>query len=249
MPAKEVVTVYVIIGTITLFVSILVGYTMHHGKIGALIQPNEFVIMGGAAFSSLLASTSMNTVKSVFKDVLGLLKPDPFGKAAYSELLQFLYEVSNLARREGLLALEPHIERPEDSSIISKYAVFKSNHHITSFFTDSMRLVTMGGVGTFELQEMMEADIETFTEEVKKNSGHVTRVGDAMPGFGICAAVLGIVITMQAINGPPEKIGEKVGAALVGTFLGILLCYGVFQPLAIAMDVAVFLSSSGKSSI
>jgi chemotaxis protein MotA len=225
-----------IIGFVTLFASVLVGYTMHGGKIPALIQINEFIIIGGAGFATLVAGSSIQTVMSIFKDIMALLKPNPYGRDAYLQLLQFAYDISNLARREGMLAIESHIERPEESELIERYPAVAKNHHALSFFADSMRLVVMGGVGVYEMQEMMEADVEVFSEESKKNAGLIVKIGDAMPGFGICAAVLGIVITMQAIDGPPEEIGEKVGAALVGTFLGILLAYGVFQPISMALE-------------
>jgi chemotaxis protein MotA len=209
---------------------------MHGGKVAALNQISEFIIIGGAGFSSLLAATSFKTITGIIKDVISLLKPDPYGRAAYTELLQMLHELASTARRDGLLALESHVERPETSDLFARFPSFAKNHHAVSFLCDSVRLVIMGGVGLFELQEMMDGDIETHSEEVKKNPSAVARIADAMPAFGIVAAVLGVVITMQAINGPPEQIGEKVGAALVGTFLGVLLSYGVFAPLAVAME-------------
>ncbi len=227
---------FVIIGLVALTASIVVGYTMHGGKIAALVQISELIIIGGAGLSSMIASTSIGTVVAIFKDVLGLLKPDPFSRASYVEALQMLHEVSSLARRDGLLALESHVERPEDSDLFQCFPSFADNPHAVSFVCDSLRLVVMGGVGLYELQDMMDGDIETTTEEVKRNPAVVSRVGDAMPGFGIVAAVLGVVITMQAIGGPPEQVGEKVGAALVGTFLGVLLSYGVFGPIASAME-------------
>ena len=227
---------FLIIGLVILMGSILVAFTMEGGKPAALVQIGEYIIIGGAAFGTLLAGTSLKRVMAITKDIISLIKPNPFGKTCYFELLQLLYDISNLARREGLLALESHIERPESSEIIQKYRTFNQNHHAVEFVCDSLRLVVMGGVGQFELQELMEGDIEVFSEEVKKNPGLVAKIGDALPGFGIVAAVLGVVLTMQAIGGPPEVIGMKVGAALVGTFLGILLAYGVFGPIAMALE-------------
>lgn len=209
---------------------------MHGGKLAALMQISEFIIIGGAAFSSMIASTSIKRVMAIFKEAIALLKPDPFNHDAYLELLQLLHEISNLARRDGLLALESHVEYPESSEMFERYPTFAKNHHALSFLCDSLRLVVMGGVGTYELQEMMDGDIEIYSEEVKKNPAQLTKTADALPGFGIVAAVLGVVVTMQAIGGPPEQVGEKVGAALVGTFLGILLSYGVVGPIAAAME-------------
>jgi chemotaxis protein MotA len=216
--------------------AIIVGFTMEGGKLPALIQIAEFIILGGAGLSSLLASTSPKRVAAIMKDIISLLKPDPFTRNAYAEMLQLLYEVTDLSRKQGLLALEPHLERPEESDLLQQFPTFVGNHHAVSFLCDSLRLVLIGGVGTHELAEMMDGDIESHTEEVKRNPTTVGRVGDAMPGFGIVAAVLGVVVTMQSIGGPPEKVGEKVGAALVGTFLGILMCYGVFQPISVSME-------------
>lgn len=233
-PIKD--TLYVLIGLVALAASIVVGYLMHGGKIAALMQISEFIIIGGAGFSSLLAATSPKRITHILKDVIGLLKGDPYSRSAYIELLQLLHEIGSLSRREGLLSLEKHIERPDESELLERFPGLKANEYAVSFLCDSIRLLLMGGVGTFELQEMMEGDIEVYAEEVKKNSSLVGRIGDAMPGFGIVAAVLGVVITMQAINGPPEQVGEKVGAALVGTFLGVLLCYGVFSPISMALE-------------
>lgn len=202
----------------------------------ALAQISELIIIGGAGLSSMIAATSIKQVMSIFKDIIGLLKPNPYSRTAYLELLQLLHEISSLAKRDGLLALESHVEYPERSEIFSRFPTFANNHHAVSFLCDSLRLIVMGGVGVYELQEMMDGDLETYTEEVKKNPAQVAKVGDAMPGFGIVAAVLGVVITMQSIGGPPEKVGEKVGAALVGTFLGVLLSYGVFGPIASALE-------------
>ena len=227
---------FLIIGLIAMMASVIVGFIMAGGKIVALIQVSEFIIIGGAGFCSLLAATSMKTVMSIFKDVAGLLKPEPMNRAAYSELLQLLYETTDLSRKQGLLALESHLERPETSSLLEQFPTFMKNHHAVAFFCDSLRLVLIGGVGTHDLSDMMDTDIEAYGEEVRRNPSLVQKIGDAMPGFGIVAAVLGVVNTMGAINGPPAVIGEKVGAALVGTFLGILLCYGVFQPISMALE-------------
>lgn len=227
---------FVIVGLVALMGCILAAFTMEGGKPAALMQIGEFIIIGGAGISSLLASSSPKRITGIIKDVMALLKPDPYNNAAYLELMQLLYEISNLSRRDGLLALESHVERPQESDLFQKYPLFSKNHHAINFVCDSLRLVIMGGVGTFELQELMDNDIEVFSEEVKVNSAALSKVGDAMPGFGIVAAVLGVVITMGAIGGPPEQIGEKVGAALVGTFLGILLSYGIFGPVATAME-------------
>ena len=226
----------VIIGLVIVFGSILVGFTMAHGKIAALIQIAEFVSIFGAAFGSIVIGYSFKGAIGMLKAIVGLLKGNPFKKNTYLELLQCMYELFATARKEGLLSLEKHVEEPGESEIIQKYPSFGKNHHAIELFADSMKLVVMGGVSTYDLADLMEIDMEAMHEEAMKNSNILSTTGDAMPGFGIVAAVLGVVVTMQSIGGPPEEVGEKVGAALVGTFLGVLLAYGLFSPLARATE-------------
>ncbi|MCE5197534.1 flagellar motor stator protein MotA, partial [bacterium] len=153
-------------------------------------------------------------------------------KDVFLELLQAMYEFFLIGRKGGLIALEKHVETPEESDVFQKYPGLLKNHHALNLFADTLKLVVMGGVGVYDLSDMMDLDLEALHEESMKTSSVLSTISDSMPGFGIVAAVLGVVITMQAIGGPPEIIGEKVAAALVGTFLGILLAYGVFAPLA-----------------
>lgn len=228
---------FTIIGIVILLASVMVGYMMHGGKIMVLVQINEYLILMGAGLGSLIAANGMAGFQKTLKSVMGLLKPDPFVKPAYIELLKMMYQLFNVARKEGLLGLEKHIERPEESEIIKKFPTFLSNHHATAFFCDTMKVILTGAVGPHDLAEMMELDLEIAHEEARLPVEAITTVGDAMPGFGIVAAVLGVVITMGKIGGEAAAIGESVAAALVGTFLGILLAYGVFGPVARAMDL------------
>ncbi len=228
---------FVIIGLVILVVSILLGYTMHGGKIGALIQITEFIIIGGAALGSVLIANPLPDVIGSVKSIIGLLKGNPYTKARNMELLQMLYDMFMMARREGLVALDQHVENPHDSKFFTGYAFFSGHHHALTFLADTMKVVITGSVAVYDLAEMMEIDLEVSHEEAEKSAHILQSVGDAMPGFGIVAAVLGVVITMGAIGGPPEQVGEKVGAALVGTFIGILLSYGVFGPLATALTI------------
>ncbi len=228
---------FVIIGIGLVLVSVILGYVMHHGPIGVLIQPNEFIILGGAGIGSFLAANGMKNAQATVKAVLGLLKPDPFTKEAYLDVLKMLYQLFNVARKEGLLGLEKHIESPENSEIVKNFPSFLSNHHATAFLCDTMKVILTGSVGPHDLSEMMEIDLETAHAEAGLPAAGIQTVGDAMPGFGIVAAVLGVIITMGKIGGKPEEIGESVAAALVGTFLGILLAYGIFAPLAVAMGM------------
>jgi chemotaxis protein MotA len=228
---------FVIIGIVVVLGAVVGGYLMHHGNLAVLIQINEFVILGGAGFGSFLAANGMKNVQAAIKAVTGLFKPDPYVKPAYIDLLRMMYQLFNVARKEGLLGLEKHIEEPEKSEIIKKYPTFLSNHHATSFLCDTMKVILTGAVGPHDLSEMMELDLEIAHQEAKTPAEAIQTVGDAMPGFGIVAAVLGVIITMGEIGGEAAAIGQSVAAALVGTFLGILMAYGVFAPLARAIEL------------
>ncbi|MEN6584127.1 MAG: flagellar motor stator protein MotA [Armatimonadota bacterium] len=223
---------FVIVGIGIVFASILAGYTMHGGKVAALMQYTEFIIIGGAAFGSVVVGYGMKGATGAITASIGLLKGNPFTKDVFLELLQAMYEFFLIGRKGGLIALEKHVETPEESDVFQKYPGLLKNHHALNLFADTLKLVVMGGVGVYDLSDMMDLDLEALHEESMKTSSVLSTISDSMPGFGIVAAVLGVVITMQAIGGPPEIIGEKVAAALVGTFLGILLAYGVFAPLA-----------------
>lgn len=228
---------YVLIGLVVLFASILIGYTMHGGKVAALIQVNEFIVIGGAAFASIIIGYSFKAVKSIIQACLGLLKGNPYTEEAFLELLQAMYELFLVGRKGGLIALEKHIENPSESDVFQRFPLFLANHHAIDLFADTLKLVVMGGISVYDLSDLMDIDLEAQHKEASKVSGILSSVGDSMPGFGIVAAVLGVVITMQAIGGKPEVIGEKVAAALVGTFLGVLLAYGVFNPLSKATEI------------
>jgi chemotaxis protein MotA len=228
--------VLVIVGLVVVFGSVLFGYTMHHGHIGVLLQWAEFIIIGGAALGAFLISNPMSVVTGSMKAMLGLLKPNPYNEKAYSELLQVLYDVFQKARKDGLVGLEAHIEEPEKSDIFIKYKFFFHNHHALSFLCDTLKVLLTGAVEDHHLAEILDLDLERQHEEEKAIPNALAKVGDALPGFGIVAAVLGVVITMGSIGGAASEIGEKVAAALVGTFLGILLSYGAVNPIASAIE-------------
>jgi chemotaxis protein MotA len=228
--------VFVIIGLVVVFGAVIGGYVMHHGQLAVLIQPNEFIILGGAAVGTLIIANPPAVLKGVLAQTLGLLKPNPYGAKAYAELLQVLYEVFQKARKDGLVGLEAHIENPEGSDIFQKYPSFMANHHAVSLLCDTLKVLLTGTVEDHNLADILDVDLEKHHHEGMLVPHAVTTVGDAMPGFGIVAAVLGVIITMGSIGGAASEIGEKVAAALVGTFLGILLAYGVFGPLAKAME-------------
>lgn len=238
---------FIIIGLAVVFGSILLGYTMHHGHIQVLMQVSEFIIIGGAALGSMLVGNPPNVVTAVFKQCINLLKGNPYKKTVFSELLLMLFELFQTARKEGMLALEPHVERPHESTIFSKYPFFAANHHATALLTDTLKVLLTGSVDRHDLAEILELDLERHHEEAMTIPNVLANIGDAMPGFGIVAAVLGVVITMSSIGGAASEIGEKVAGALVGTFIGILMAYGVFQPLAqaaksVALGEAAYLA-------
>ncbi|MEP6729878.1 MAG: flagellar motor stator protein MotA [bacterium] len=230
---------FVIVGLVIVFGSILFGFTMEHGKIAVLMQWSEFIILGGAGLGAFLVANPMTVVKGSFKSLLGLLKPNPYSGKAYAELLQVLFEIFQKARKDGLVGLEAHIESPETSDIFKKYPIFKGNHHAVSFLSDTLKVLLTGAVEDHHLSEILELDLDKQHEEAMAVPSAITTIGDAMPGFGIVAAVLGVVITMGSIGGAASEIGEKVAGALVGTFLGILLAYGVFNPLAKAIEARI----------
>jgi chemotaxis protein MotA len=228
---------FVIIGIVLVLGATMAGYIMHGGNIGVLIQVNEIIILVGAAIGSFLAANGMKNMTGAIKSAMGLMKPDPFTKAAYMDLLKMMYQLFNVARKEGLLGLEKHVETPETSEIIKVYPTFLANHHATSFFCDTMKVILTGAVGPHDLSEMMELDLDISHEEASIPSDAIQAVGDAMPGFGIVAAVLGVIITMGDMDKGAAVIGQSVAAALVGTFMGILFAYGIFGPLARAMQL------------
>lgn len=230
---------FVIIGAAVVLGAILGGFALEGGPFLVLMQVAEFIIIGGAAGGALLISTPPKLLARIRSKVICSLKGNnKITKEVYLQLLALLYELFNVIRKDGLIALESHIERPQESAIFKKYPQFLSQHDLITFITDTFRLLVMGNVPTHEIEQLLDADIELQHHEGSKPGMILQKIGDSMPGLGIVAAVLGIVITMQAINGPPEQIGHKVAAALVGTFLGIFISYGFVQPLATNLDLA-----------
>jgi chemotaxis protein MotA len=201
-----------------------------------LLQWSEFVIIGGSAAGALLISTPMPTLKKIFKYVLSSLTAKGHTQENFVEMLQLLYELFQTARVKGLLQLEPHVERPEESELFARYPVVANNHHALEYITDSLKLLVVGGVPAHELEMILDADLETQEHEGRKPSSILAKIGDSLPGLGIVAAVLGIVITMQSVGGPASEVGAHVAAALVGTFLGVLMCYGFVAPLSSAIE-------------
>ncbi len=229
---------FVIIGIFVVLGAVLGGFGLEHGPFLVLMQEAEFMIIGGSAIGALLISAPAKTLKLIIQKVLGTLKGSSISKQMYLDLLKLMFEIFQMSRKDGLIALEGHIEKPEESAIFGNYPQFLKQHHILSFMCDTFRLVILGGVPAHDMEALMDTDIDTHHQEGSKPGTILQKIGDSMPGLGIVAAVLGIIITMQAIGGPAEEIGKKVAAALVGTFLGIFISYGFVQPLATNIDIS-----------
>ena len=227
---------FAIIGIVVVIGAVIGGYLMEHGHLEVLMQPAELVIIGGAALGTLLIANPLATIIGIIHGVLGVLKGSPYSKKVYLDSLKMLNEIFAYARKNGMNKLEADVDDPGKSALFSKYPVLIKNHHALHFVCDSLRTAISGGVSHFELDQVMESDMEIHHHEANEPVHALQQVSDALPGLGIVAAVLGVVITMGSIGGPPAEIGHKVGAALVGTFLGILLCYGFLGPLATNMS-------------
>ncbi|MDZ4260731.1 MAG: flagellar motor stator protein MotA [Pseudomonadota bacterium] len=206
------------------------------GELMALWQPFELLIIGGSALGAFVTANPMNVLKSVFKNVLGALKGSKYKKALYLDLLSLIYDMLQKSRKEGMMSIESDIDEPHESPLFAKYPTLVGDHHIMDFICDYFRLMVGGTMNPFELENLMDMELAAHHEEAEMPAQAVTRVSDALPGFGIVAAVLGIVITMSFIGGDPAVLGHHVAAALVGTFLGILMAYGFVGPIATAME-------------
>ncbi|HVP46082.1 MAG TPA: flagellar motor stator protein MotA [Bryobacteraceae bacterium] len=223
---------FAIIGIIVVFGAIVGGYLMEHGNLMVLVQPAELLIIGGAALGTMLIANPLPIIMRILKGFGAVFVPSPFSKPFYLQHLKMLNELFHYARKNGAVKLEADIEEPHKSALFKNYPGFLKNHHALFFVCDTLRMYISGGVGSFELDQMMELDMEVHHQSASVPVASLTTIADSLPGLGIVAAVLGVVITMGALGGPPEEIGHKVAAALVGTFLGILLCYGFIGPLA-----------------
>jgi chemotaxis protein MotA len=236
---------FAIIGILVVFGAVAAGYLMEHGKLLVLVQPAELIIIGGAAVGTVLIANPLHILKQIAGGMVGVFAGSKFTKQRYLDSLKMAYELLNKARREGLMTLENDVEAPDKSEIISKYPFFLGNRHICDYFCDTLRMA-ISGVEAFDLDQLLDLDLEVHHNSANLPISSLSNLADSLPGLGIVAAVLGVVISMGALGGPPEEIGHKVAAALVGTFLGILLCYGLVGPIAsnmgkIAEDEAAYL--------
>ena len=229
---------FVIIGIVVVFGAVIAGYLMEKGNLRVLLQPAELIIIAGAAIGTVLIANPVHILKAIAGGIGGVFGGGKFGKDKYLETLKMMYELFTRARKEGLMSLETDSDAPDKSPVFSKYPKFLKDHHALAFVCDTIRMASGGGVEPFDVDQMMELDMDVHHHETSVPIASLSTMADALPGLGIVAAVLGVVITMGALGGPPEEIGHKVAAALVGTFLGILLCYGLVGPIASNMSKA-----------
>jgi chemotaxis protein MotA len=225
-----------IIGIATVLGAIVLGYLLEHGNFSVLWQPAELVIIFGAAFGSMILGSPKAVVIAALKGVGGVFGSSKVSKSFFMDMLIMLSMLFMKIRREGLVAIEKDIDGPESSQIFAAFLKDKSNVFIVDFVCDTMRVFSTVNIEQHEFENIMEADIEAYAHEAAAPAAAINKMADALPGLGIVAAVLGVVITMGVISEPPEVIGHHIGAALVGTFLGVLMCYGIVGPIAANMD-------------
>ncbi|MFT3743001.1 MAG: flagellar motor stator protein MotA [Pyrinomonadaceae bacterium] len=221
-----------IVGIIVVMGCVLGGFLMINGPLGTLVQPSEFVVIGGAVIGATLAANPAKFLMRIMALLPVALKGSPYNKKTYMEVLQMQYDMFINSKKGGLLSIEEDVNNPHSSAIFTKYPSFVANHHAVDFFCDAMKMLVNGACSAEELEIMLDAEMETHHDEGAIVPTLLQRASDALPGLGIVAAVLGIVVTMQHLDGPPEELGHHVGAALVGTFLGLLLSYGFLAPIA-----------------
>jgi chemotaxis protein MotA len=226
---------FFIIGFIVVFGGVAGGYAMHHGNFAVLWQPNEIVIIFGASIGAFIISNPPNVLKQTMGALKYLFKGSPYVKEDYMQLLLFFFGACKLMKTKGMLQIEPALDAPHESELFTKFPKFLHNHHGVEFFCDYLRLVTMGMDNHYQLEDLMEKEIEIHHHEAAMPSASVNAMADGMPALGIVAAVLGVIQTMGSITEPPEILGGLIGAALVGTFLGVLMSYGLIAPIAASL--------------
>ena len=235
-----------IIGSVVVLLCVAGGFMLEGGKLLALWHPTEVLIIIGAAMGAFFTSNPVKVVKASFSEAIALLKAPDYGRQSYVLLLKFLYQVFVKIRKEGLMAIESDLDAPDGGALFKEYPQLREDHHLREFITDCLRLMVGGNLNPHELESLLEQELETHYQEAHEPAIAVQKVADALPGFGIVAAVLGIVNTMASLDGADTAtIGHKVGAALVGTFLGILVSYGFVGPIAAAMEHAA--NQKGKA--
>lgn len=226
----------VIVGYVIILVAVIGGFVLSGGHLKALIQPTELLSIGGGAIGAFLVGNSKQSIKATLAGIKRAFQPIRQTKQSYIDLLLLLYMLLSKMRKEGVMALEADVEDPHASRLFQEYPAILGNHHLTSFITDYLRMMVGGNLNPFELETLMEAEIEIHHHEALVPSHAVAKMADALPAFGIVAAVMGVVHTMESVGAAPAVLGGLIAAALVGTFLGILLAYGFVGPLANVLE-------------
>jgi len=226
----------VIIGYVIVLASVFGGFALAGGHLGALLQPVEVLMIVGAAFGAFVCGNSVKSVKATLGALPALLKGSKYTKSLYMELMSLLYEILNKVRKEGLMSIERDIENASESALFAKYPKVATDHHLLEFMTDYLRLMVSGNMNAFEIENLMDHEIETHHHEAELPATTIQKIADGLPAFGIVAAVMGVVHTMESVGLPPQELGILIAHALVGTFLGILLAYGIVGPLALLLE-------------
>jgi len=225
-------TMLVIVGYIIIIISVFGGFALAGGHLASLWQPVEVLMIGGAAIGALVVGNSNKALKATMKALPTVFKSSKYTKALYMDLMTLLYEVLGKIRKEGLMSIEGDVDDPANRPILSKFTNILADHHITEFITDYLRLMVGGNLNSMEIENLMDSELETHHQEGEVPIHTISKLGDGLPAFGIVAAVMGVVHTMESVHLPPAELGILIAAALVGTFLGILLAYGFVSPLA-----------------
>lgn len=226
----------VIVGYVVVLGSVFGGFAMAGGHLGALWQPLELLMIGGGALGAFFVGNTNKAIKATMKDLPTVLKGAKYTKETYMELMALLYELLGKVRKEGLMSIEGDVEKPEESPIFAKYPKILADHHVVEFMTDYLRIMVSGNLNAMEIENLMDVEIETHHHEALVSSHVLAKLADGMPAFGIVAAVMGVVHTMESVGAPPAELGMLIAHALVGTFLGILLAYGFVGPLSALLE-------------
>lgn len=224
------------VGYLIIIISVFGGFALAGGHLASLWQPVELLMIGGGAVGAFVVGNSNKAIKATIKALPTVFKGSKYNKALYMELMTLLYEILGKIRKEGLMSIEADVEEPGNSPIFTKYPGILSDHHVTEFLTDYLRLMVGGNLNSLEIESLMDSELETHHQEGEIPIHTVAKLGDGLPAFGIVAAVMGVVHTMESVHLPPAELGILIAAALVGTFLGILLAYGFVSPLASKLE-------------
>ncbi len=227
---------FVIIGYVIVLAAVFGGFALAGGHLAALLQPIELLMIGGGALGAFFVGNSSKAVKATLKAFPSVFKGSKYSKDTYMELMALLYELLGKMRKEGLMSIEGDVERPHESPLFSKYPKITSDHHIIEFMTDYLRIMVSGNLNAMEIENLMDVEIDTHHHETLLPAHIITKMGDGLPAFGIVAAVMGVVHTMESVGAPPAELGIMIAHALVGTFLGILLAYGFIGPLGTLLE-------------